>query len=99
VAVGGSGDFASATPANCGSMEATHKVVGKAPKAEECISDVDAAYYETILGVAEAGALCLDIDWVLGPLLRPLRRRPEARGLRRGRAGRSSGRRTDRRHV
>jgi hypothetical protein len=66
VALGGSGDFASATPASCGSMEATHKVVGKAPKAEECVADVNAAYYESILGVAETGALCLDIDWVQG---------------------------------
>lgn len=66
VTLGGSADFASATPAACGSREATHKVVGKAPKAEECIADVDAAYYETVLGVAEAGALCLDIDWVQG---------------------------------
>lgn len=66
VALGGSGDSASATPADCGSMEATHKVIGKAPKAEECIADVNAAYYESILGVAEAGALCLDIDWVQG---------------------------------
>lgn len=66
VTLGGTADLASASPAECGSIDATHKVVGKAPKAEACIGDVDAAYYETILGVAEAGALCLDIDWVQG---------------------------------
>jgi hypothetical protein len=66
VAVGGSGDFASASRADCGSMEATYKVVGKAPESEQCIADADAAYSESILGVAEAGALCLDIDWVQG---------------------------------
>lgn len=66
VAVGGSADFASASPAGCGSTEATYKVVGKAPKAEQCVADADAAYSESILGVAEAGALCLDIDWVQG---------------------------------
>ena len=66
VRLGGTADFASATPAGCGSTDATHKVVGKAPKAEECVGDVDAAYSESVLGVAEAGALCLDVDWVQG---------------------------------
>ena len=66
VALGGSADFASATPKSCDSTEATHKVVGKAPKAEECVADVDAAYSEAIMGVAETGALCLDLNWVQG---------------------------------
>ncbi len=64
VTLGGSADAASARPAECGSADATHKVVGKAPKSEDCVGDVDAAYYESVMGVAEVGALCLDVDWV-----------------------------------
>lgn len=55
-----------ATPVPCGSSESTHKVIGKAPKGEQCPADVNAVYSEHLFGVAEAGALCLDIDWVKG---------------------------------
>lgn len=64
--LGGTDEAATAEPAACGSLEADHKVNGKAPTVEECISDSDAYYYETRDLTGELGALCLDVDWVQG---------------------------------
>lgn len=66
VKLGSSEANPTATPVPCGSGESTHKVIGKAPKGEQCPADVNAVYSEHLFGVAEAGALCLDIDWVKG---------------------------------
>ncbi|MFQ6325445.1 hypothetical protein ACLMAL_04810 [Nocardia sp. CWNU-33] len=51
--------------ASCGSRVSNYKVVGKAPNNSQCISDRDNYYAETLNGI-EQGALCLDIDWVVG---------------------------------
>lgn len=51
--------------AECGSEKSNYKVVAKAPTQDECAADVDQTYYVT-LGGEEQGALCLDIDWVVG---------------------------------
>jgi hypothetical protein len=51
--------------AACGSTDANYKVIGKAPTQDQCASDADATYYES-LGGTEVGALCLDIDWAKG---------------------------------
>lgn len=67
VELAGTEDAAVARPAACGSAEANHKVVGKTPTAAECVGDSDVVYSEPALfGLAEAGALCLDVDWVRG---------------------------------
>jgi hypothetical protein len=65
VTAGGDAVSGSAVPADCGSPEANYKVIGKAPTSEECPSDANATYFES-LGSTELGALCLDVDWVQG---------------------------------
>lgn len=68
VKLGGTTDNATIDKATCGSQDSNYKVVGKARKNDQCPADVDQAYYETLNGV-ETGALCLDIDWVIGGCL------------------------------
>jgi len=65
VRLGGTADAATIDEAVCGSEKSNYKVVGKAAKNAQCASDVDQVYYETKWG-SERGALCLDIDWVMG---------------------------------
>lgn len=65
VRLGGTSDAATIDEATCGSEESNYKVVGKAAKNAQCPSDVDQVYYETRWG-SERGALCLDVDWVMG---------------------------------
>lgn len=65
VNLGGTVDDAVIDNATCGSRESNYKVVGKVGSSDECVSDIDQTYYETLGGV-ETGALCLDIDWVVG---------------------------------
>lgn len=65
VKVGGTADNAEIDNAVCGSDDANYKVVAKVPNSDLCASDVDQYYYETLLG-QEQGAVCLDIDWVVG---------------------------------
>ena len=55
---------ADATPATCGST-ANYRVIAKAATQDGCVSDVDATYYETRRGT-EQGALCLNVDFVVG---------------------------------
>ena len=65
IALGGTLAEAEAEPAPCGSPQSNHRVIGKAPTSDECPSDVDASYFESLAG-SEVGALCLDIDWAPG---------------------------------
>ncbi|GAB4589941.1 LppU family putative lipoprotein [Nocardia sp. IFM 10818] len=65
VKLGGTSEDATITKATCGSKESNYKVVAKARTNDQCPADVDQAYYETLAGV-ETGAICLDIDWVIG---------------------------------
>jgi hypothetical protein len=65
VELGGTMTAATIDNATCGSPDSNYKVVGKAPTNAECVSDVDQYYYETFDDV-EQGALCLDVDWVVG---------------------------------
>ncbi|RVW06752.1 hypothetical protein EF834_02325 [Rhodococcus spongiicola] len=65
VRLGGTMDDATIAEAACGSVESNYKVVAKAKETEQCPSDVDQWYSESILG-NELGVLCLDVDWVLG---------------------------------
>ncbi len=65
VTLGGTVDDATIDNATCGSMDSNYKVIGKVVSSDECVSDADQTYYET-LGGTETGALCLDIDWVVG---------------------------------
>ncbi|WP_242676624.1 hypothetical protein [Rhodococcus sp. ABRD24] len=65
VRLGGTDDAATIDAAACGSNESNFKVVAKAARNAQCPSDVDQVYYETEWG-SERGALCLDIDWVMG---------------------------------
>lgn len=68
VELGGTMMDAEIDHAACGSPESNYKVVGKAPNKDACASDVDQTYYVT-RGGEEQGALCLDIDWVVGQCL------------------------------
>lgn len=68
VKLGGTTDDATIHKATCGSKDSNYKVVAKAPSNAQCPTDVDQAYYETMAGV-ETGAICLDIDWVIGDCL------------------------------
>ncbi|MBF6237894.1 LppU family putative lipoprotein [Nocardia otitidiscaviarum] len=68
VQLGGTTDNATIERASCGSQSSNYKVVGKARTNDQCPTDVDQAYYETLNGI-ETGALCLDIDWVIGGCL------------------------------
>ncbi|MGU3436127.1 hypothetical protein ACNHUS_24310 [Actinomycetes bacterium M1A6_2h] len=65
VELGGTVEDATIDNAVCGSPESNYKVVSKVPSGDLCGSDVDQYYYETLRGV-EQGALCLDIDFVVG---------------------------------
>lgn len=65
VELSGTAHDANIENAVCGSMESNYKVVSKAPTSDDCATDVDSAYYETFAG-DEQGAVCLDIDWVVG---------------------------------
>ncbi|MEV0706724.1 hypothetical protein AB0I48_04085 [Nocardia aurea] len=65
VTLGGTQSHATISKASCGSRSANYKVIGKAPTSSACIGDRDNYYAETLNGVQQ-GALCLDIDWVVG---------------------------------
>ncbi|WP_054815236.1 LppU family putative lipoprotein [Nocardia arizonensis] len=65
VTLGGTTSNATITKASCGSRASNYKVVAKAPTSSACVGDRDNYYAETLNGV-EQGALCLDIDWVVG---------------------------------
>lgn len=65
VTLGGTTEAAEIDNAVCGSDDSNYKVIGKASENSECPSDADQVYYETF-GSIERGALCLDIDWVVG---------------------------------
>ncbi|OZC88992.1 hypothetical protein CH254_13775 [Rhodococcus sp. 06-412-2C] len=64
VKLGGTMTAATIDNAECGSMESNYKVIAKAEQNEQCPTDVNQTYYETLDGV-EQGALCLDVDWVV----------------------------------
>ncbi|MCU1640618.1 MAG: hypothetical protein JWN03_893 [Nocardia sp.] len=68
VKLGGTIDDADIKHATCGSKDSNYKVIAKAPAKAQCPSDADQVYYETLSGV-ETGAICLDIDWVVGDCL------------------------------
>ncbi|MEV0294259.1 hypothetical protein [Nocardia sp. NPDC050710] len=65
VTLGGTTNDATISKASCGSRSANYKVIAKAPTSSACVSDRDNYYAETLNGVQQ-GALCLDIDWVVG---------------------------------
>ncbi|MGO4615982.1 hypothetical protein AB4305_25960 [Nocardia sp. 2YAB30] len=65
VTLGGTTTNATIAKSSCGSRAANYKVVEKKPKSSQCVSDADNYYAETVNGI-EQGALCLDIDWVVG---------------------------------
>ena len=65
VRLGGTTDDAEIDHADCGSAESNYKIISKEASSTDCISDADSYYYETLDGV-EQGALCLDVDWVVG---------------------------------
>jgi hypothetical protein len=65
VNLGGTVADATIAKASCGSRSSNYKVIGKAPTNTSCVSDRDNYYAETLNGI-EQGALCLDIDWVVG---------------------------------
>ena len=65
VKLGGTTTAAEIDNADCGSKDSNYKVVAKVPTSDLCASDVDSYYYETLAG-DEQGAVCLDVDWVVG---------------------------------
>lgn len=65
VALGGTVNNATIEKASCGSRASNYKVIGKAAHSTDCVGDRDNFYAETLDGI-ETGALCLDIDWVVG---------------------------------
>ncbi|EME66699.1 hypothetical protein [Rhodococcus ruber] len=65
VRLGGTVDDATIENATCGSMDSNYKVIDIVDSSEQCVSDADQTYYESSGGV-EVGALCLDVDWVVG---------------------------------
>lgn len=65
IELGGTVDDATADKATCGSMRSNYKIVEIVASSEECIGDVDQWFSEVFAGVSR-GALCLDIDWVIG---------------------------------
>ncbi|WP_227997757.1 LppU family putative lipoprotein [Nocardia australiensis] len=65
VTLGGTISDATIAKASCGSRSSNYKVIGKAPVNTQCVSDRDNYYAETLNGI-EQGALCLDIDWIVG---------------------------------
>lgn len=65
VHLGGTTDNAEIDHADCGSATSNYKIISKEASNAECVGDADSYYYETLNGV-EQGALCLDVDWVVG---------------------------------
>ncbi|MBS9375079.1 LppU family putative lipoprotein [Rhodococcus sp. B50] len=65
VALGGTVDDATIDYADCGTPSSNYKVVDVVDASAMCPGDIDQTYYESFGGV-EVGALCLDIDWVVG---------------------------------
>ncbi|RVW03145.1 LppU family putative lipoprotein [Rhodococcus xishaensis] len=65
VRLGGTQDAATIDEAACASVESNYKVVAKAREIDQCPSDVDQIYSESMWG-KETGVLCLDVDWVVG---------------------------------
>lgn len=65
VRLGGTSEDATIAEARCGSDESNYRVIAKAATNAQCPSDADQVYYETRRG-NERGALCLDVDWVMG---------------------------------
>ncbi|MGQ4597881.1 LppU family putative lipoprotein [Nocardia sp. R6R-6] len=65
VTLGGTTTNATIDKASCGSRASNYKVIEKKSKSSQCVSDADNYYAETLNGI-EQGALCLDIDWVVG---------------------------------
>lgn len=65
VTLGGTTTNATIEKASCGSRASNYKVIGKAERSSQCVGDADNYYAESLNGV-EQGALCLDIDWVVG---------------------------------
>jgi hypothetical protein len=66
VRLGGTMDAATISEASCGSADSNYRVIAKAETNAQCPSDVDQVYYEESSLGTELGALCLDIDWVIG---------------------------------
>ncbi|WP_235870959.1 LppU family putative lipoprotein [Rhodococcus spongiicola] len=65
VRLGGTMDSATIAEAVCASEGSNYKVVAKAKDSEQCPSDVDQIYSESMFG-SDVGVLCLDVDWVEG---------------------------------
>lgn len=65
IRLGGTVEEATAEKATCGSMESNYKVIEIASSYEDCVGDADQWFSELYAGVSR-GALCLDIDWVVG---------------------------------
>lgn len=65
VRLGGTSDDATIENAECGSPLSNYVVASEVPTTDLCAVDVDQTYYETSFGV-EQGALCLNIDFVVG---------------------------------
>lgn len=65
VELGGTVENATVANATCGSPQSNYVVFAKTPTSAECPPDADQYYYETYFDI-EQGALCLDIDWIVG---------------------------------
>lgn len=65
VLLGGSTTDADIEEASCGTATSNYRVIGKAARSSDCVGDADNYYAESRNGI-ETGALCLDIDWVIG---------------------------------
>ncbi|GAB2649762.1 LppU family putative lipoprotein [Nocardia goodfellowii] len=65
VSLGGASNDPKIEKVACGSKTSNYKVIGKVPNTSECVSDRDSYYAEKRNGI-QTGALCLDIDWVVG---------------------------------
>ncbi|MEV6274819.1 hypothetical protein [Nocardia sp. NPDC051832] len=65
VSLGGASNDPKIEKVACGSKNSNYKIIGKVPNTSQCVSDRDSYYAEKRNGV-QTGALCLDIDWVVG---------------------------------
>jgi hypothetical protein len=65
VSLGGASNDPKIEKVACGSKASNYKIIGKVPNTALCVSDRDSYYAEKRNGV-QTGALCLDIDWVVG---------------------------------
>ncbi|MEV0249747.1 hypothetical protein AB0H76_24305 [Nocardia sp. NPDC050712] len=65
VSLGGASNDPKIEKVACGSKTSNYKIIGKVPNTAQCVSDRDSYYAEKRNGV-QTGALCLDIDWVVG---------------------------------